>query len=774
MASKQANTTNASKKIRMTMACERCRSKKVKCDFANPQCARCQQAKAECSYDGSATQIDLFNLLKLNETVDSLQKRVQSIETDMKKVCDNTQYVADQLKNNKKDSKSKETPSCSHNALLTTANNNNTRWSLSLTPRGLRIDTNIISFHDLYDILLSGISQYELHQHDTVDSSSQSSSSTDTATVAKKKPLWKSRLKTFPLYSSWEPCQRPDPLSSQLNDYQLSKKTMDEMINIYNTCFLCLPCPNPNDSIATRYARGTLDPLLANAVFAWTARHAAIYHNLFPGQDPNQVGEPFFIKARSLIKERFMQTSVDTMHSLLIMYIYAIGIPIENKAEVESEAYIYLGLAIRMCLDLKMNQESTSEDKYEQERYRRYFWVLYFLETLGTIHTDKPFSLPPKNMITVKFPTVMEHEESIPEAKYRVEFMIHRFKSVRIFRDIIHKTAEEKPLLYHVSAIDKELQTWYNQLPGYFKYEPGDRDRRQWDTTSFKEQACIKLNFEYNFLLCQLYGLFFSKQSENEPSTIEVLSRDKCLKAARTTIELLECWNQLKQDWCHFSLENLMMVTNLYGTIVSQPDDSERETAKENLEKIARILAASPVRHHKYVNSLVNCIKNIFLESLHTNLELDTIVSLPVSVPSQIQESIKPDATSTATTTTTNTARRLHYEVTSFIPKNNNTIMIDNNNNHGRLPSNGYSEEMHFSDFVYTPTLMDYSLLPSSVINYHNSTLQCNNNNEILTNYNQLAFTSSSSQPWMGHKLNESFYQDFSGNDDNNSNSRFY
>ncbi|CEG84833.1 hypothetical protein RMATCC62417_18585 [Rhizopus microsporus] len=104
--------------------------------------------------------------------------------------------------------------------------------------------------------------------------------------------------------------------------------------------------------------------------------------------------------------------------------------------------------------------------------------------------------------------------------------------------------------------------------------------------------------------------------------------------------------------------------------------------------------------------------------------------------------------------------------------------MIDNNNNHGRLPSNAFSEEMYFSDFVYTPTLMDYSLLPSSIMNYHNSALQCNNNNEILTNYNQLASSSSSSQPWMGHKLNESFYQDFSGNDNNNNNntnnSRFY
>ncbi|KAI9316405.1 hypothetical protein BX666DRAFT_1950302 [Dichotomocladium elegans] len=41
----QRSGPSASKKIRMTMACERCRSKKVKCDFTHPSCSRCQQAK---------------------------------------------------------------------------------------------------------------------------------------------------------------------------------------------------------------------------------------------------------------------------------------------------------------------------------------------------------------------------------------------------------------------------------------------------------------------------------------------------------------------------------------------------------------------------------------------------------------------------------------------------------------------------------------------------------------------------------------------------------
>ncbi|KAG0760375.1 hypothetical protein G6F61_007543 [Rhizopus arrhizus] len=742
MSSKQGCNSTASKKIRMTMACERCRSKKVKCDFAHPQCARCQQAKVECSYDGSATQIDLFNLLKINETVQSLQNRVQSIESDIKEVCNNTKYVANQVKMNQEADEKLQQQEQKHETSLPCQKNmqeslsspqTNSQWTLSLTPQGLRIDTNIISLQNLYDVLSSGISHFEMHDNTMDSASSQSSSSTDTVTVLKKKPLWKSRLKTFPLYSSWEPSQ-PVQRRDKMNHNKPSKETLDEMIEIYDRCFLCLPCPDPALSIITRYQNGTLDPLLANAVFAWTARHAAIFHGLFPGRDPNEVSEPFFIKAKALVKERFTETSVDTMHSLLIMYIYAIGIPSENKRDVESEAYIYLGLAIRMCLDLKMNTESKSKDVHDQERNRRYFWALYFLETLGTIHSDRPFSLPTKAMTTVRWPSLMNHETG--EKKYRVEFIIHRFKITCIFYDIVHKTAEEKPLLSHISAIDRELNAWYAQLPSYFKYELGDVNKRKWNTFSFREQGCIKLNFEYNFSLCQLYDLFFNKCPDEQSSTIEVLSRETCLKAANTMIELLDCWVQLKQDWCHFSLESLMMITAVYSNILSQPEDNERKIAKENLERMANVLMSSPVRHHKHVLSLVNHIK----DTLHT--QLDNSAPLLPTLPSQ-----QPPSLSFIPPTT---PIRQHPVFTDY------------------LPSVTYSEDIHFSDFVYTPTLMDYSLFSS--IPFQDTP---SSSSHILptTSYNTMqSVASSSSQPWPTTMDQAHYYQEFPNNDG----SRFY
>ncbi|KAI8886900.1 hypothetical protein K501DRAFT_283523 [Backusella circina FSU 941] len=566
------------------------RSKKVKCDFVHPECTRCQQAKVECCYDGSSTQVDLFNLTKLNDTVNALQQKVQSIETDMKDVSQNTQYIANEVR----------------------ARQEENNFQLSLTPKGLRIDTNIMSLHDLYHLLSgAGVSNER--------------------TVLRRKPLWKTKLKTLPLYSNWESSHKlmiedgggviqehHHQHHHQQQQQHIPKETMDKMIDIFRGCFLCFPCPDKENSIMARYHQGRLDPLLANAVFAWTARHGAIYHDLFPGRDPNLVGEPFFRSAQELIKERFTKTSTDTMQSLLIMYIYANGIPSESRTEIESEAYLYLGLAIRMCLDLKMNQESKDPNPYRRELSRRFFWVLYFLETLDSTHSDRPFSLPHRSAITVQFPTVMDHEQH-GEIRYRVEFMIQRFKITRIYRDIIYKTTGENPLLADVSALDKELKDWRQELPEYFKYNTGDIQRRQWDTTSFREQACIKLNFEYNFQLCQLHGLFFSKTSPSSStdeeadraSPIEEISRKTCLNAASQTIELLECWVQLRQLWCHFSIENLMMTTFIYGNILQQSPSSETALARANLKRISDILLSAPVRHHRYVYSLVNKIKSI-------------------------------------------------------------------------------------------------------------------------------------------------------------------
>ncbi|KAI8366011.1 uncharacterized protein BYT42DRAFT_588546 [Radiomyces spectabilis] len=621
----------------------------VKCDFAHPTCSRCRKTKATCSYNGSSTQVDLFNFVHLNNTVDMLQERIQSVEADMNDMLNRPHQITDRdrLASNESITESM--------SAITVAPRQYTKingswigqrrapWTLSLSSNGLRIDTDILSLQDVRNLLLSGLSNRNLgcatDQHASQWSETDPESCLETAdstTVARKMPLWKTKLKTFPLYSSWEPFslnhEDPSPpscTSCPLLQYLPSEK-LEHLMAIYCECFLCLPYVHQKGSMADRYAQGSLDPLLLNSIFAWAARHAAIYHDLFPGKDPNQVGEPFFRKAKQLLKDKFLSAHIDTVHSLIVMYSYAVGVPLSYNPQAESEAYLYLGLANRMVLDLKMHQEPNGADPRENELCRRLFWTLYFLETLCSIHSDKPFSLPLMEFITTEDPSLTDQETG--EVQWRTEFMIYRYKITRIYRDIILKTAEENPLLANISKLDQELKEWYQALPPYFQFTPGDLKTRQWRSSSFREQACIKLNSEYNFQLCQLYGLFFSRvqddtqhQAEQPLSVIELLSKEVCIQAADTIVELLQCWQQLEQRWCHLSLETLMMASMIYQALLCPSSSSNVDWARHQLKLIADILSCSPIKHHKYVFVLV--------DRIHGLLNAEKCEPLDFSVP---------------------------------------------------------------------------------------------------------------------------------------------
>lgn len=562
-------------------------------------------------------------------------------------------------------------------------------WTLSLTPTGLRIDTNIATPPNLYKILLSGISQLDLDQDDTSYSGDSSGCLTcasgaplpdlhqQPAIVTRKAPLWRSNFTSFPLYNAWPPNsspkshghllttpERPHNSHHTCHDqhshhrhhhrqrHYLSHATpstsssrsmfiLDDMIDIYNECFLGLPDTDYEGTIGERYHQGRLDPLLANAIFAWSARHGAIYHNLFPGQDPNDVGECYFDAAKELLKDRFMIPTMDTLHSILVMYIYAIGRPPDDsdnnqqqhQRSVESEAYIFLGLAIRMCLELKLHteQEGTSEGKtsrrmMQMERYRRFFWALYFLETLCALHSDRPFSLPSEDQITVTYPELLDNE--LGERRWRAEYMIKRFRITRIYRNIIQRTAQDKLLISSISELDASLCQWYDQLPPHLQYSQGDHLRRDWRSNSFREQACIKLNFEYHFQRSQLYAVFMKSQQQSDAadddgdalaaaSTMERMAKAVCLTSATMTAELMTCWKQLRQRWCHFSLESMMMAVNVFAIMMKDVDHLEQ--ARAHLTIMLDILLGSPIQHHRYVKLVISRIQQLVYTTTSTN-----------------------------------------------------------------------------------------------------------------------------------------------------------
>ncbi|ORY96598.1 hypothetical protein BCR43DRAFT_474412 [Syncephalastrum racemosum] len=604
----------------MTLACERCRQ------------------LASCSYTGAPTQIDLFNLMQLNETISTMQNQLRSIEEGIGSVHEDTQYIASEIRGKQTAAKRPRAADDADPALFGKQGAQNdaqttmllpglkSNWALSLTPSGLRIDTDIVSFNDLYDILLSGLSHFQSRRGLQEDKESSKPSTTDgeaayraatpssTFSIPPSSPLYKSKDIVFPLYSAWESSNNMSQSSSYLK--LPSGELLDQLLKIYEECFLCLPLPDIDQFIHECKAQ-TCCPLVLNAMLSWSARHAAIYHGVFVGQDPNTVGEQYFETAKELLKDRFLTPSTRTVHALLLMYIYSIGKTGPDRAQAESEAYTFLGLATRMCLDLGLHDDDDDDendgatpdekkrpprDSIEREKRRRLFAAAEFLETLCAAHSDKPVMFPTTDIA----PEAMPHEQG--ERRYRTEFTVHRHKINQIYRRMHQSVCSKhdtKPLLFAtVSGLEKQLKDWYAALPDYFHYRP----EMCWSTGSFREQACLKLNFEYHFQMCQLYSIFLppTNTQQRATSTIALLSLRLCVHGADAITDLLECWPQLGQPWCHFTLDTLVMACMIYSRL--RHGDEENHAIKQ-LRRILAVLLRAPVRHHKYIRTLISRIR---------------------------------------------------------------------------------------------------------------------------------------------------------------------
>ncbi|KAI8073015.1 hypothetical protein BC940DRAFT_364129 [Gongronella butleri] len=703
------------KRLRMTLACERCRTKKVKCDFAHPRCGRCETLNAPCSYTGSSTQIDIFKLQQLSDSIDALREKVNVTDQRVCALQSSLQPVLEQFG-------ASTTPHVQHHAadrLMVSksgapAASTKPNWALSLTGQGMTINTTISSMQDLYDLVAgamqtppdavhvassstpSGTAQQNANDAAVTTNGTNSSDTSDPTggdqssdvkeesawaeqvVITKAHPLYEAKGAFFPLYSSWEPTSTQSPHSRPLTsnkrphdmaiDFPQNKKKkkntspppfslspalplplIDQLLHHYAECCLCFPIPDMDAFLrdcrdAWQHPKDASLPriMLTDALLAWSARHAAIYHDLFQGQDPNRVGEPFFVAARQRLTQCYLHPTLDTVHALLLMYIYSIGKTGAERTQASREAYVYLGLAIRMAMELGLHLQPpqppvSAAAAMIHEKHCRLYSAIEFMETLCGTHSEKPMMLPAMDIVTARSLGPMDHEQG--ERRYRVEFTLYRHQISQIERTIRAtllppnnaQSGTRRIRLAVITAFEKEIKNWYQSLPPYFQYDRDDTTRH-WQSASFREQACLKLTFEYHSLLCQLYSLFLpradhqaphapdgnddeqpssSQQPSQQPSSfITLLSLRVCVDAADAITELLVCWAQLQQTWCHFTLGTLVLACAVYSTYQLHHSSPKVVAAtKKKMMTIHGILKMSPIQHHKHVRALMDRIE---------------------------------------------------------------------------------------------------------------------------------------------------------------------
>lgn len=561
-------------------------------------------------------------MASVNDAIQVVMTRMNTIEIKLQELCQTTNIILNKIQQHN----TSNIPLNHTSSVFPTTQRD---WSVSLDAPSFRISSSVSLISDLYQFLTRDLSQFRrLHEEhggptitsetvDAVDDAAPQALS-DAAVIRNYSP-WKSTFKTstFPLYSVWESSKNA-PEQSNMDVTNLPQETLDQMMEHFNNCFLCLQLPDV-EALMTQYKQKILCPLLQNAILAWSARHASIYHGMFQGKDPNVVGEQFFTTAKGLLRTRFLEPTIDTMHALLVLYIYAIGKSGNSRSQTVSEAYMYLGLAIRMGLDMGLHKKNEDDIEVVIEKKRRLFNASSFLESLCSAHAEKPFLFPYDYTITCGNPRVLEHETG--DQRYRVEFMIYRQQINKIHHEIAATIAVEEPKISSILSLDNRLKHWYQQLPSYLRYSMNDRHKDRWVTTSFKEQACVKLGFEYHFQLCQLYSTFLSRPGK-QYSAFSFSALQTCVFSCDMITELLDCWVKLQQSWCHFTIETLLMATLVYGRELSSSDASAANHARNQLTKFKTVLSEAPVRHHMHVKRLMKQIADL-LDQAPTSPKLD-------------------------------------------------------------------------------------------------------------------------------------------------------
>ncbi|CAO3587535.1 unnamed protein product [Absidia cylindrospora] len=82
----KASEPSRPKRPRFSLACIRCRKKKVKCDFVQPTCGRCAMANLPCSYATPPRRVDGPAFDQLGNHVEELKERMQKMQTELAKM----------------------------------------------------------------------------------------------------------------------------------------------------------------------------------------------------------------------------------------------------------------------------------------------------------------------------------------------------------------------------------------------------------------------------------------------------------------------------------------------------------------------------------------------------------------------------------------------------------------------------------------------------------------------------------------------------------------
>ncbi|MDI1488553.1 MAG: DNA-binding transcription factor cat8 [Ramalina farinacea] len=456
---------------RIAQACDRCRSKKIRCDGITPCCSQCENVGFECK-----TSDKLSRRAFPRGYTESLEERVRSLESEVKELkdlLDGKDEKIDLLSRVYSNSPPARRPSSTFSA------------STYVTSRTSSISTENVKDEKLKrtSSATSQVSDAESHHN------SEASTGKPFIDAFKKKLESTGQQRSNLKIDVFFPDSADDINNSASLTYDASwalkipsRMASDQMINIFlqewsplfpilnrqetlkeYTEFVADPEGlDDNHTIAKLYLIFCIGAISAEASQQWN-KHGS---------------ESFEAQWTASLDKIKKDVSIPTMQCLLLAQIYCIA-----KRDLPSlKRYKSAAIQMSQRLALHQSQKRSSLGPLATEVRKRLFWTLYTIDCFSAAMLGEPRAVL-EDEVRCEYPEDVDDENiaddgflpALPGESTRISSALALFRSARIFASVLDEVYPARPShqlsFRRLAELNEDLDSWSSDLPAHLRLQ---------------------------------------------------------------------------------------------------------------------------------------------------------------------------------------------------------------------------------------------------------------------------------------------------------------
>ncbi|KAJ5901899.1 Transcription factor [Penicillium taxi] len=497
---------------RIAQACDRCRSKKIRCDGVRPCCSQCANVGFECR-----TSDKLSRRAFPRGYTESLEERVRALESevrDLKDLLDEKDEKIDVLSRIHSFSSQSQRTALAKSPATTTARSPSSDAG-----------TGIINVEP---------SNRSTFQKITDNPYNSLSSTSGFAAVYANKLVSNGKFKASPSIRALTKLSAPVSHASNQTVKTPPRLVSDQLINIFFQEWAPLYPVVHRPTMLKAY-----EQYLNNTESMINDAHAMAQLNLIFGiaalssssrtnQDP-----AFFEQNWSSLLDSFCgETSIETLQCFLLAQIYCM-----TKGDYRS-LLRYRALAVDVChqLQLYQNQDDLTSNPLDGETRKKVFWCQYVSDRFSSALTGMP-TLLREEYIQIEYPADVDDENvtetgflpTLPGESTRISSALALFEASRILSKALEELYPTKNghqvYVSRMRCVAEELDKWLQNLPTHLRLE-FTQDKPSTNVTSSRSPL---LSLVYYFIRSLIHrpAVCFAEENVRSPSVLALSDSSK-------------------------------------------------------------------------------------------------------------------------------------------------------------------------------------------------------------------------------------------------------